>query len=321
MAHGTPASTTRSRPSTRASGGAARRRRSNWPSCERRYAAIGGRLAAHDAHRGTGRRRARRARARGHPAATWCRSAPSTPTRSSRRPPPSWRAAGVERVVGLVLTPHGSSLGSQEYLERARGRARATTPVRAGRHRGSPTRRSSRSWPPACRTRSTVVTGRDDGDLHGALPARADAGKPATPIPSSWPSRPGSSPTAAGLDDWLVAWQSAGRTPEPWLGPDVRDVVRQLAADDCADARRGLSHRVRVRPPRGALRPRRRSGRRRRGGRTSPTPAPHRSTTTLPSSPRWPTDHRRRSARLTWRVASGWSWSAAASAAWPRPGS
>ena len=28
---------------------------------------------------------------------------------------------------------------------------------------------------------------------------------------------------------WQVAWQSAGRTPEPWLGPDVREVVRQLA--------------------------------------------------------------------------------------------
>ena len=33
-----------------------------------------------------------------------------------------------------------------------------------------------------------------------------------------------------------MAWQSAGRTPEPWLGPDVRDVVRRLAADDEADA-------------------------------------------------------------------------------------
>ena len=42
--------------------------------------------------------------------------------------------------------------------------------------------------------------------------------------------------TAAGLDEWLVAWQSAGRTPEPWLGPDVRDVVRALAADDLTDA-------------------------------------------------------------------------------------
>ena len=34
---------------------------------------------------------------------------------------------------------------------------------------------------------------------------------------------------AAGLARWQVAWQSAGRTPEPWLGPDIRDVVRQLA--------------------------------------------------------------------------------------------
>ncbi len=33
---------------------------------------------------------------------------------------------------------------------------------------------------------------------------------------------------AAGLSRWLVAWQSAGRTPEPWLGPDVREVVGQL---------------------------------------------------------------------------------------------
>ena len=35
---------------------------------------------------------------------------------------------------------------------------------------------------------------------------------------------------AAGLDDVAVGWQSAGRTPEPWLGPDVLDVVRDCAA-------------------------------------------------------------------------------------------
>jgi ferrochelatase len=27
-----------------------------------------------------------------------------------------------------------------------------------------------------------------------------------------------------------VAWQSAGRTPEPWLGPDILDVITDLAA-------------------------------------------------------------------------------------------
>jgi ferrochelatase len=33
---------------------------------------------------------------------------------------------------------------------------------------------------------------------------------------------------ATGPVTWSVAWQSAGRTPEPWLGPDVRDEVRRL---------------------------------------------------------------------------------------------
>ena len=28
---------------------------------------------------------------------------------------------------------------------------------------------------------------------------------------------------------WTTAWQSAGRTPEPWLGPDVLTVVDDLA--------------------------------------------------------------------------------------------
>jgi ferrochelatase len=40
----------------------------------------------------------------------------------------------------------------------------------------------------------------------------------------------------AGLGEWSVAWQSAGRTSDPWLGPDVRDVVRQLSADAGTDA-------------------------------------------------------------------------------------
>jgi ferrochelatase len=35
----------------------------------------------------------------------------------------------------------------------------------------------------------------------------------------------------AGIDRWSVAWQSAGRTGEPWLGPDVLEVLR-AAADE-----------------------------------------------------------------------------------------
>ncbi len=35
--------------------------------------------------------------------------------------------------------------------------------------------------------------------------------------------------------DWQIAWQSAGRTPEPWIGPDILEVIDQLGADDDVD--------------------------------------------------------------------------------------
>ncbi len=30
--------------------------------------------------------------------------------------------------------------------------------------------------------------------------------------------------------DWALGWQSAGRTPEPWRGPDILEIIRELAA-------------------------------------------------------------------------------------------
>lgn len=33
---------------------------------------------------------------------------------------------------------------------------------------------------------------------------------------------------AAGVKDYVIGWQSAGNTPEPWLGPDVQDLTRDL---------------------------------------------------------------------------------------------
>ena len=35
--------------------------------------------------------------------------------------------------------------------------------------------------------------------------------------------------------DWGLAWQSAGRTPEPWRGPDILEVIRDLGATGRTD--------------------------------------------------------------------------------------
>jgi protoporphyrin/coproporphyrin ferrochelatase len=151
-------------------------------------------------------------------------------------------AGGLDRVVALVLTPHGSSMGSQEYLDRA---AAALAPIRLvavppwyaepGFVRLLAARVSE-----ALRAESTE--GRESARLHvfftaHSLPARVrGAGdtyeqqllesarlvaEAAGLGGSPWPSV-----------TWSVAWQSAGRTPEPWLGPDVRDEVRRLAGPE-----------------------------------------------------------------------------------------
>jgi ferrochelatase len=150
-------------------------------------------------------------------------------------------AAGVERVIGLVLTPHGSSLGSQEYLDRAEAALGPTPFVPVPPWYAEP------SLVALLAARVREALGAVAGTVAGTVAVRAKVVFTAHSLPAriretgdTYPEQLAESArlvaTAAGLDEWLVAWQSAGRTPEPWLGPDVRDVVRQLAADGLADA-------------------------------------------------------------------------------------
>ena len=135
-------------------------------------------------------------------------------------------AAGVEAAVGLVLAPHRSSLGSEEYLTRA---------AAVFDEAGIPFFPVHQWFDEpgfadllAARVRSTL-------DSMGArrpvviftahsLPVRA-----AATYPDQLEASAAAIARAAGLgDDWRVAWQSAGRTPEPWLGPDLLQVLGGL---------------------------------------------------------------------------------------------
>ena len=147
--------------------------------------------------------------------------------------------AGVHRVIGLVLTPHQSSLGSNEYLRRAReasesGPAPVDFTAVPSWHRAPGLAELL-----ADRVRA-VLAALDDGDARRvavfftahSLPRRAVAeGDP-------YPTQVGESASdiagLAGLDDmaglsWGVAWQSAGRTDEPWIGPDLLAEMARVA--------------------------------------------------------------------------------------------
>jgi len=142
-------------------------------------------------------------------------------------------SAGLERVVGLVLTPHGSSLGSQEYLDRAAAALGDTPFVPVGPWYAEPSLVALL----AARVRDALraVAGRTVVIFTAhSLPERIRQSGDTYPEQLAESARLVAE--AAGLDEWRVAWQSAGRTPEPWLGPDVRDEVRALAAEGAADA-------------------------------------------------------------------------------------
>jgi ferrochelatase len=142
-------------------------------------------------------------------------------------------ADGHARVVGLVLTPHASSMGSQEYLDRAAEALGATPFVAIGAWYAQP------ALVDLLASRVMAALGRVDGRVRviftaHSLPERIRAAG------DTYPEQVAESAAlvarSAGLGEWVVAWQSAGRTPDPWLGPDVRDVVRQLGAGAGTDA-------------------------------------------------------------------------------------
>ncbi len=141
--------------------------------------------------------------------------------------------AGVSRIVGLVLAPHVSALSTGEYHVRAAAAAAgsgAGIPYSAvGPWHDHPTlvellaervALTLGRFEPGTRV-ETLVT------AH-SLPERALA-LDDPPYPAQLRQTGEAVAARAGLGArWRVAWQSAGRTAEPWIGPDILDVVRML---------------------------------------------------------------------------------------------
>jgi len=143
-------------------------------------------------------------------------------------------ASGVDTVIGLVLTPHGSSMGAGEYLARARaaldGACHFVAVPHWYAHPGLVALLAERvgaALAAADADRTPVLF-----TAH-SLPERVLAGGDTYPQQVEESARLVAA--AAGVPRWQVAWQSAGRTQDTWIGPDVLDVVRQLGRRDDTD--------------------------------------------------------------------------------------
>ena len=140
-------------------------------------------------------------------------------------------AAGFTQIVGIVLAPHYSSYSIGQYIGRVREAAA----------------------PHNIEVRGVDSWARDDAfidflanDMRAklanmpertkvlftahSLPQRIIDG--GDPYPDELRATAELVAERAGLtrwSQWSIAWQSAGRTPEPWIGPDILEVIDQIA--------------------------------------------------------------------------------------------
>ncbi|WP_316571165.1 ferrochelatase [Neobacillus sp. YIM B06451] len=139
---------------------------------------------------------------------------------------------GIEEAVSIVLAPHFSTFSVKSYNGRAKEEAEKL---------GGPNIVSVESWYDEPKFIShwakkvkDVFEKLPSGEKEKAVLIVSAHSLPERILQSGDPYPNQLKETAdliaaeAGIDHYAVGWQSAGQTPEPWLGPDVQDLTREL---------------------------------------------------------------------------------------------
>jgi ferrochelatase len=140
-------------------------------------------------------------------------------------------AQGFRRIVGIVLAPHYSSYSIGQYIGRVREAATGHDIEVVGVDSwaredafidflANDMKKKLANMPERTKVLFTAHS----------LPQRIIDG--GDPYPDELRATAELVAEKVGLNrwsQWSIAWQSAGRTPEPWIGPDILEVIDQLA--------------------------------------------------------------------------------------------
>ncbi|NMH69547.1 ferrochelatase [Bacillus sp. RO3] len=139
---------------------------------------------------------------------------------------------GIEEAVSIVLAPHFSTFSVKSYNGRAK---------EAAEKLGGPHITSVESWYDepkfiqywVDKVKDTYASMSDEERSKAVLIVSAHS-LPERILQSGDPYPMQLEETAkliaegAGVKEYAVGWQSEGNTPDPWLGPDVQDLTRDL---------------------------------------------------------------------------------------------
>jgi protoporphyrin/coproporphyrin ferrochelatase len=139
---------------------------------------------------------------------------------------------GIEEAVSIVLAPHFSTFSVKSYNGRAKETAEKL---------GGPSITSVESWYDEPKFISYWVEkvketfeSMSEDERHNAVLIVSAHSLPERILQSGDPYPHQLEETAkmiaegAGVENYAVGWQSEGNTPDPWLGPDVQDLTREL---------------------------------------------------------------------------------------------
>ncbi len=141
---------------------------------------------------------------------------------------------GITEAVSIVLAPHFSTFSIKSY----NGRAKETAEKLGGPHIISVeswydepkfiqywTEKVSETFNSMTmeeRSKACLIV-----SAH-SLPEKIIAN--GDPYPNQLKETADLIAQAANVENYVVGWQSAGQTPEPWIGPDVQDLTHELHA-------------------------------------------------------------------------------------------
>ncbi len=140
---------------------------------------------------------------------------------------PALAGSGVSRLVGIPLAPQFSSLSVQKYVDAAvaalpPGIAFACVPSYHAHpllHRAFAERVCDAGLPAPDEEVVFTAHALPERVIRGGDPYRDQVEATATGVAAE-----------LRLGTWRIAYQSAGRTPEPWIGPDIAAMIRERAA-------------------------------------------------------------------------------------------
>ena len=161
----------------------------------------------------------------------------------------SMQADGIERAVGIVMAPHWSGMSVPTYVDRVEAALAGAEPafscvrdfhvhpgyiaLLADRVRAALATLPDPDGATVIFSAHSLPTRTLDDGSQRCMRCTADVCTSACRYHDGLRETADLVAAAVGLERYTTAWQSAGRTADPWWGPPIEDVIAKLAGDGC----------------------------------------------------------------------------------------